>query len=78
MTAVVQTPRLLHTRQTPSSLRHGFASWLASAIILVSTLNMGTLVATLPGAWSHDRLVGLVVKASVSKAEDPVFESNLR
>ena len=28
--------------------------------------------------WKVDRLVGLVVKASASRAEDPGFESRLR
>ena len=31
-----------------------------------------------PGTTPHNRLVGLVVKASASGAEDPGFESRLR
>ena len=38
----------------------------------------GSLVAALPDALLTYRLVGLVVKASASKEEDPGFESRLR
>ena len=44
---------------------------------LPSNLKTGTLVDTLLDAWRHS-LVGLVVKASASRAEDPGFESRLR
>ena len=54
----------------------------------ISDLNTGTLGATQPSAsrlrvsgtsdWLSDRLVGLVVKVSASRAEDPGFDSRKR
>ena len=35
-------------------------------------------IAAVPSLPCRDRLVGLVVKASASRAEDPEFESRLR
>ena len=43
-----------------------------------SGLHIATLVATMPGALRKCSLFGLVVKVSVTRAEDPGFESRLR
>ena len=40
--------------------------------------NVLTPFTLLPRPWPQDRFVGLVVKASAWRAEDPGFESRLR
>ena len=52
--------------------------FLKTSVELHTGIYSNCLMQWLPQSFHFDRLVGLVVKASASRAEDPGFESRLR